>query len=85
MIVTDSLRIAELSSLVYCSCFYSEKQAYPTQNSWFLPISLTNFLENHSQISIIRSSRTQMRSSLKKLFLKIAQYLQENICVGVSF
>ena len=24
MLITDPLRIAELSDLVYCSCFYSE-------------------------------------------------------------
>ena len=32
MIITDPLRIAELTFLLYCSCLYSEQQVCPTQN-----------------------------------------------------
>ena len=59
MIITDPLRIAGLSYLVCCSCFYSVA-SLPYQNSWFLLLSIAKFLEKYSQIAIIRSSHTQM-------------------------
>ena len=68
MIPTDPLRIAEFSYLVYYSCFYPEQQAYPTQNSLFLLLSTTSFLEKRSQIAII-----QNRLPSKLMLLKIAE------------
>ena len=44
------------------------------------------FIKTHVLLYFYKETRSSHRTcSLKKLFLKILQYLQENACVGVSF
>ena len=57
MIIIDSLRIADLSQLVYCSCFNSENQAFPTQKRSFLQLVIASCLGKYNPVAIIKKKK----------------------------
>ena len=79
MVITDRLRIAELSYLAYRSSLNSKLTLLRIVDFFYL-VQQT-FLEN-SQVAIIRSSCSQM--FFKIGILKNFQYSQKNTCVGVG-